>query len=103
MEICDYVNTREEGPKDAARAIRKRFQVAKSTKSIFEASRNPMKLSSPYRTFLQTEILKYNAYKKSYPQAIVVGLAKARLDQDFPYWGLADEEIKKQEDYTVKL
>lgn len=34
MEICDYVNTREEGPKDAARAIRKRFQVAKSTKSI---------------------------------------------------------------------
>ena len=34
MEICDYVNTREEGPKDAARAIRKRFQIAKSTKSI---------------------------------------------------------------------
>ena len=34
MEICDYVNTREEGPKDAARAIRKRLQVTKTTKSI---------------------------------------------------------------------
>ncbi|XP_075241332.1 TOM1-like protein 2 [Convolutriloba macropyga] len=34
MEICDYVNTREEGPKDAARAIRKRLQITKSAKSI---------------------------------------------------------------------
>ena len=34
MEICDFVNTREEGPKDAARAIRKRLQISKSPKSI---------------------------------------------------------------------
>ena len=48
-------------------------------------------------------IERYNAYKKSFPPNIVVGLMNAKLDIDFPYWGLSDEEIQKQEDYTVKL
>ncbi len=48
-------------------------------------------------------IERYNAYKKSFPPNIVVGMMNAKLDMEFPYWGLSDEDIQKQEDYTVKL
>lgn len=48
-------------------------------------------------------IERYNAYKKSFPPNIVVGMMAVKLDIDFPYWGLSDEEIQKQENYTVKL
>lgn len=44
----------------------------------------------------------YNAYKKSFPPNLVVGIS-SKINQDFAYWGLSDEEIQKQEDYTVKL
>lgn len=47
-------------------------------------------------------IERYNAYKKSFPQNFVVGMS-AKLNQDFPYWGLSDEDVQKQENYTVKL
>jgi LemA protein len=48
-------------------------------------------------------IEKYNATKKSFFQSIVVGLFKGRLDFDFPYWSLSEEQIKTQEDYKVEL
>lgn len=48
-------------------------------------------------------IERYNAYKKSFPPTIIVGMMSNKLNQNFEYWGLSDEEIQKQEDYTVKL
>ena len=48
-------------------------------------------------------IEKYNATKKSFFQSIIVGLFKGKLDFDFPYWGLSEEQTKAQEDYKVEL
>ena len=48
-------------------------------------------------------IERYNAFKKSIPQVFVVQLFSSRLDHDFAYWTLSDDDAKKQEDYTVKL
>ena len=48
-------------------------------------------------------IEKYNANKKSFFAAMVVGLFKGKLDFDFPYWALTDDKIKENENYTVKL
>ena len=49
-------------------------------------------------------IEQYNAFKKSLFPAMVVSLAKAKLDKDFPYWQLDSEaDIKAKENYTVKL
>lgn len=48
-------------------------------------------------------IEKYNATKKSFFQSMVVGLFKGKLDFDFPYWSLSEEQIKAQEDYKVEL
>lgn len=45
----------------------------------------------------------YNATKKSFFAAMVVGFFKGKLDFDFPYWRLSDEKIAEQENYTVKL
>ena len=47
-------------------------------------------------------IERYNAYKKSFLQAMVVNWFK-KLAQDFVYWGLSDEKIQAQEDYKVQL
>ena len=48
-------------------------------------------------------IERYNATKKSFFQAMVVSLFRAKLDFDFPYWQLTADQVKTQEDYTVKL
>lgn len=48
-------------------------------------------------------IERYNATKKSLFESMVVGLCSSKLDFDFPYWSLTDDQIKQQEDYTVKL
>ncbi len=48
-------------------------------------------------------IERYNANKKSFPQNIIVNSFSGKLKQDFPYWGLSDEKIQEQENYTVKL
>jgi len=48
-------------------------------------------------------IERYNAYKKAFFQAMIVGLFSSKLDKDFVYWGLTEENIQKQEDYKVKL
>jgi LemA protein len=46
---------------------------------------------------------KYNATVKSVIQSIIVGMYPAKLLKDFVYWGLADEQIKQHEAYTVKM
>ncbi len=48
-------------------------------------------------------IERYNATKKSLFQSIIVALFSSKLDFDFTYWSLTEEQIKRQEDYTVKL
>lgn len=52
---------------------------------------------------LNDSIERYNATKKSFFQSMVVGLFKAKLDVDFPYWQLSADQVKNQENYTVKL
>lgn len=52
---------------------------------------------------LNDSIERYNAKKKTVPTNMVVSFFKGSLDFDFPYWGLSEEKIKEQEDYTVKL
>ena len=44
----------------------------------------------------------YNAEKKSFFQGMVVNIFK-KLNKEFEYWQLTDEQIKNQEDYKVKL
>jgi LemA protein len=46
---------------------------------------------------------RYNAYKKSFVQSMVVSMMAAKLDVDFVYWQLSDDQIKQNESYTVKL
>jgi len=48
-------------------------------------------------------IERYNATKKSFFQAMVVGFFSSKLDKTFEYWGLPDEKIQWHEDYTVKF
>ena len=48
-------------------------------------------------------IEKYNAYKKSFFQAMVVSAFASKLDMNFPYWQLTNDQVKQQEAYTVKL
>jgi len=45
----------------------------------------------------------YNANKQTFPTNLVVAAFSAKLDRDFPYWQLDEEQVKKQESYTVKL
>jgi LemA protein len=46
---------------------------------------------------------RYNAKKKSFFEAMVVGFFRAALDKDFAYWSLPDDTIKAREEYTVKF
>ena len=48
-------------------------------------------------------IERYNATKKSFFQSMVVSAFRSKLDFDFPYWQLTDDQVKTQENYTVKL
>lgn len=48
-------------------------------------------------------IEKYNAYKKSFFQGMVAGMFAAKLDVSFTYWQLTEDQVKTQENYTVKL
>ena len=48
-------------------------------------------------------IERYNALKKSFLEAMVVGFFAEKLDQYFEYWGLPDAQIQSHEDYTVKF
>lgn len=48
-------------------------------------------------------IEQYNATKKSFFEAIVVNMAKDKLDKNFIYWNLPEDQIAAKEAYTVKL
>lgn len=48
-------------------------------------------------------IEQYNAYKKSFFQSMVVGAFANKLNFNFSYWQLTDDQVKQQEAYTVKL
>lgn len=45
---------------------------------------------------------RYNVAKKSFFESLVVGFF-VNLNKSFIYWGLSDEKIAQQENYTVKL
>lgn len=45
----------------------------------------------------------YNANKKSFFTSMIVGVFKAKLDFEFPYWQLSEAKVAEQEAYTVKL
>lgn len=45
----------------------------------------------------------YNADKKSFPATLIVSAFPSKLDFDFPYWQLTQEQVATQENYTVKL
>lgn len=51
---------------------------------------------------LNDSIERYNAFKKSFFQALIVKLF-GNLNQDFPYWQLDAETVKQQENFTVKF
>ena len=46
---------------------------------------------------------RYEAMKKSFFEAMVVGLFSVKLDKNFEYWSLPEDQIKAHEDYTVKF
>lgn len=49
-------------------------------------------------------IERYNAEKKSFFQAMIVGLFSSKLDKQFTYWNLGGaDKIAEKESYTVKL
>lgn len=48
-------------------------------------------------------IEKYEATRKSLFESFVVGILPAKLLKDFAYWGISDDERKKQEGYKVKF
>lgn len=48
-------------------------------------------------------IERYNAEKKSFVQSMVVSVCSSKLDKEFVYWNLPEDQIQKEEDYTVKL
>jgi len=48
-------------------------------------------------------IERYNATKKSFFEAFVVGLFRSQLDFAFPYWSIDQATREKQEGYTVKF
>lgn len=45
----------------------------------------------------------YNACKQSVPENFVVAMFKAKLDIEFTYWQLSSDQVKKNEEYTVKM
>jgi LemA protein len=45
----------------------------------------------------------YNATKKSFFESMVVAMAAAKLDKDFPYWRLSEEAIASREAETIKF
>lgn len=46
---------------------------------------------------------RYYAKKKSFFESMIVNFYSSKLDQQFEYWSLLDDQIKAREDYTVKF
>ena len=60
------------------------------------------KLSFAKQAF-NDSIERYNAYKKSFFQGMVVNMFRAALDKTFTYWQLSKDDAEKKEDYSVKF
>lgn len=52
---------------------------------------------------LNDSLERYNADKKSFFAAMIVGMFSGKLDFNFDYWQLSADQVKAKEDYTVKL
>ncbi|MBA2653068.1 MAG: LemA family protein [Tatlockia sp.] len=48
-------------------------------------------------------IERYEAKKKSFFEAMIVGYFRDKLDKVYEYWALPSEQVKAREDYTVKF
>ncbi|KTD49668.1 LemA protein [Legionella quinlivanii] len=48
-------------------------------------------------------IERYYAKKKSFVEAMVVNFFSDKLNKEFEYWSLPEDQIKAREDYTVKF
>lgn len=48
-------------------------------------------------------IERYYAKKKSFVEALVVNFFSDKLNKEFEYWSLPEDQIKAREDYTVKF
>lgn len=48
-------------------------------------------------------IERYNAKKKSFFEAMVVGIFSTQLDKNFEYWSISEEAKQTNEAYTVKF
>ncbi|MGQ3889751.1 LemA family protein [Legionella sp. CNM-1927-20] len=46
---------------------------------------------------------RYYAKKKSFVESMIVSFFSAKLDKEFEYWSLPEEQIKANENYTVKF
>lgn len=94
-------------------------QIASGINLVFEqypdlkANQNAMQLQEEIvstenklafsKQALNDSIERYNADKKSFFTSMIVSLFRTKLDFDFPYWQLSDDQVKAREDYTVKL
>lgn len=48
-------------------------------------------------------IERFNALKKSFFESMVVNFFSSRLNKQFEYWQISEEDAKKKEDYSVKF
>ncbi|KTC65265.1 LemA protein [Legionella adelaidensis] len=46
---------------------------------------------------------RYEAKKKSFFEAMIVNMFSSKLDKNFEYWALPEDQIQSKEDYTVKF
>lgn len=67
-----------------------------------EISNTENKLTFSKQAF-NDSIETYSATRKSFPDNLIVSLAKTKLYKDFEYWGLSEEKRAEQEDYRVKM
>jgi LemA protein len=48
-------------------------------------------------------IERYEAKKKSFFESMIVSMFPAKLDKQFEYWSLPEDQIRSREEYTVKF
>jgi LemA protein len=106
----------EKGRIDAENGISK---IAAGINVVFEqypdlkASQNAMQLQeeivntenklSYAKQAYNDSIERFNATKKSFFEAMVVSFFSSRLDKNFEYWQISEEDAQKKEDYSVEF
>lgn len=94
-------------------------QIASGLNLVFEqypdlkANQNAMQLQEEIvntenklafaKQAVNDSIERYNADKKSFFASTIVSMFSAKLNFNFPYWQLSEDQVKEKEDYTVKL